>query len=47
MATHGKSINLFFNGRHGKCICEMSNWRVKAYKLPRTMLNECEEHSDL
>lgn len=49
MATFGKNIRLYLmdGTPNGRWMCELSNWTGKAYKLPRTMLKECEKRSDL
>lgn len=49
MTAFGKSIRLYLmdGTPNGRWMCELSNWRGKAYKLPRTMLKECEKRSDL
>jgi hypothetical protein len=31
----------------GRWMCELSNWTGKAYKIPRTLMKECEKREDL
>lgn len=49
MEKWGKSIRLFLmdGNADGRWMCELSNWTGKAYKIPRAMLKDCENRSDL
>ncbi len=48
-ATFGKTIKLFLidGSPNGRISAELSNWTGKAYKLPRTMVIQCDDRSDL
>ena len=45
----GKTIRQFLiDGQaDGRWICELSNWTGKAYKIPRTYINQCTDRLDL
>jgi len=49
MLKFGKNIKLFLlDGEvNGRWICELSNWTGKAYKIPRNLLKECAQRSEL
>ena len=45
----GKTIKIFLidGDPNGRMSCELSNWSVKAYKIPRIMIKECIDRDDL
>ena len=46
---YGKSIRLFLidGDPNGRWACELSNWTGKAYKIPRTLIKESKDRSEL
>ena len=49
MATFGKKITLYLidGEASGRIMCELSNWSGKAYKIPRSMVNNSSDRLDL
>lgn len=49
MNNIGKNINLFLmdGDVKGRIKCSLANWTGVAYKIPRTMLDECKNRDDL
>lgn len=48
-ASRGKTIRQFLidGSADGRWVSELSNWTGKAYKIPRTYINSCEDRDDL
>lgn len=44
-----KNIKLYLldGEANGRCICELSNWTGKAYKIPRNYYKECQDRKEL
>ncbi|MDQ6952055.1 MAG: hypothetical protein Q9M15_00815 [Mariprofundaceae bacterium] len=44
-----KTVRLFLMDgvASGRWMCELSNWTGKAYKIPRSMLNQSKDREDL
>lgn len=47
--AHGKNINVFLmdNTPVGRIKCTLSNWTGTVYKIPRTVLEKCNDRDDL
>lgn len=47
--TYGKKITLFLmDGKQdGRISCELSNWTGKAYRIPRSLIRQCDDKTDL
>lgn len=45
----GRTIRQFLidGTANGRWTCELSNWTGKAYKIPRTYINHCDDREDL
>lgn len=45
----GKTIKIFLidGDPNGRMSCELSNWSVKAYKIPRIKIKDCTDRNDL
>lgn len=47
--SFGRSIRIYLmdGSPNGRMTCELSNWTGRAYKIPRTMIKECNGRSEL
>jgi hypothetical protein len=48
-SKYGKTIKLFLmdSDPDGRIVCELSNWRGKAYIIPRGKVKDCSDREDL